>query len=65
MITLRPCQDQALADLWAWFERHGDGDPVIDASVGTGKSVMIAELCRRAVQAWPASRKWDVTGTVC
>lgn len=56
MLTLRPYQDQALADLWAWFEAHGDGDPIIEASVGAGKSVMIAELCRRAIEAWPATR---------
>ena len=43
MITLRPYQESALQDLWDWFERHDDGDPVVEASVGAGKSVMIAE----------------------
>ena len=56
MITLRPYQESALQDLWDWFERHDDGDPVVEASVGAGKSVMIAELCRRAVEAYPETR---------
>ncbi len=56
MITLRPYQESALQDLWGWFERHDDGDPVVEASVGAGKSVMIAELCRRAIEAYPETR---------
>lgn len=56
MIQLRPYQESALADLWTWFERHDDGDPIVEASVGAGKSVMIAELCRGAIAAYPATR---------
>ena len=56
MIQLRPYQESALADLWSWFEIHGDGDPIVEASVGAGKSVMIAELCRGAIAAYPATR---------
>lgn len=50
MIQLRPYQARVLDDLWSWFERHPDGDPIIEASVGAGKSVLIAELCRRALE---------------
>lgn len=56
MLTLRPYQEDALADLWSWFEHHEDGDPIVEASVGAGKSVMIAELCRRALEAYPETR---------
>lgn len=49
MLTLRPYQQRVLDDLWRWFESNGDGDPVIEACVGAGKSVLIAELCRRAI----------------
>lgn len=56
MIQLRPYQEAALSSLWTWFERHAEGDPIVEASVGAGKSVMIAELCRRALEAYPATR---------
>ena len=54
--TLRPYQAKALDDLWSWFTENPDGDPIVEASVGAGKSVLIAELCRRAIAAYPATR---------
>jgi DNA repair protein RadD len=56
MLELRPYQAKVLADLWQWFADHDDGDPIIEASVGAGKSVLIAELCRRALAEWPDTR---------
>lgn len=56
MLTLRPYQDRALADLWTWFETNDEGDPIVEASVGAGKSVLIAELCRRALADYPQTR---------
>ena len=56
MLTLRPYQSRVLDDLWRWFERNGDGDPLIEACVGAGKSVLIAELCRRAVEQFSDTR---------
>lgn len=55
-MQLRPYQERCLADLWAWFERHDDGDPIVEASVGAGKSVLIAETCRRAIGMAPETR---------
>ncbi len=55
-LVLREYQERCLADLFGWFERHPDGDPIVEASVGAGKSVLIAELCRRAIAAHPATR---------
>jgi DNA repair protein RadD len=49
VIQLRPYQQRVLDELWSWFEQHDDGDPVVEAAVGAGKSVLIAELCRRAL----------------
>lgn len=48
-IKLRPYQSRVLEELWAWFAENPDGDPIVEASVGAGKSVLIAELCRRAI----------------
>lgn len=56
MLTLRPYQEQALADLWRWFVEHDDGDPVVEACVGAGKSVLIAETCRRVLESDTGAR---------
>jgi DNA repair protein RadD len=47
-MQLRPYQQRALDDLWAWFLRHDDGNPIVEAVVGAGKSLMIAALAQRA-----------------
>jgi DNA repair protein RadD len=56
MLTLRPYQEKILDDLWNWFAQHSTGNPVIEASVGAGKSVLIAELCKRAIETYPGTR---------
>jgi DNA repair protein RadD len=55
-MQLRPYQEQVLSDLWKWFETHDEGDPLIEASVGAGKSLLIAEMCRRAIAEYPEPR---------
>lgn len=55
-MDLRPYQSRVLAELMTWFEQHPEGDPIVQASVGAGKSVLIAELCRRALTSWPDTR---------
>lgn len=56
MIILRPYQRAALDGLYAWFQRHPEGNPLVAAAVGAGKSVMIAALCQEAIQQWPETR---------
>ena len=46
--ALRPYQAKALDDLWTWFTEHSDGDPIVEASVGAGKSVLYHELRAQA-----------------
>ena len=53
---LRPYQTQAIDDLWAWFGRHPDGNPIMEAAVGAGKSVMIAALAKRVHNEAPGTR---------
>lgn len=55
-LTLRPYQSRVLEELWQWFAAHPDGDPIVEACVGAGKSVLIAELCRRAIAQHPGTR---------
>ena len=55
-LTLRTYQARALDELWGWFHEHDDGNPIVEASVGAGKSVMIASACQRADGEFPGTR---------
>jgi DNA repair protein RadD len=53
---LRDYQETVLQQLFAWFYQHPTGNPVVSVSVGGGKSVLIAEFCRRVITQWPNQR---------
>lgn len=55
-MELRPYQRTALDGLYSWFQRHPEGNPLVAAAVGAGKSVMIAALCQEAISQWPETR---------
>lgn len=55
-MILRPYQRAAIDNLWAWFGRHEEGNPIVAACVGAGKSVLIATLAREALTQWPGTR---------
>lgn len=46
---LRPYQRIGLDDLYQWFRSNPTGNPVVNACVGAGKSIMLAQLCHEAV----------------
>lgn len=54
-LTLRPYQEQATAALWGWLEAN-EGNPLVVASVGAGKSLMMAKFIRDCVEGWPDTR---------
>jgi len=56
MSTLRPYQQRALDQLYAWFEQHPEGNPCIVAPTGSGKSHMIAAFCKNALQDFPETK---------
>lgn len=56
MLTLRPYQERALNELYDYLDRHPTGNPIVNMCVGAGKSVVIAELCRRAIEQYPQTR---------
>ncbi|WP_131669219.1 DEAD/DEAH box helicase [Psychrobacter pygoscelis] len=56
MYQLRPYQERTLNELYDWLQRHPDGNPIVDACVGAGKSIIIAEFCRRAIEQYPQTR---------
>lgn len=47
-MKLRPYQERTLDELWTWFGKHNGGNPIVEACVGAGKSLMIAALAQRA-----------------
>lgn len=55
-MKLRPYQERALDELWTWFGKHNDGNPIVEACVGAGKSLMIAALAQRANAEFPGTR---------
>ena len=55
-MTPRPYQSRALDELWSWFGKHAGGNPIVEACVGAGKSLMIALLAQRAEQQYPGTR---------
>lgn len=55
-MQLRPYQSRTLDELWAWFTRHNGGNPIVEACVGAGKSLMIAALAQRADAELPGTR---------
>jgi len=52
---LRPYQQRALDQLYAWFESN-EGNPCLVLPTGSGKSHIIAALCRDALQNWPETK---------
>jgi DNA repair protein RadD len=52
---LRDYQKRAIDQLYAWFEK-GEGHPCLVLPTGSGKSHIIAALCKDALQSWPETR---------
>lgn len=55
-MILRPYQARAIAELWSWFASHPHEDPILEASVGAGKSLLIAAIAKRVVEEAPGAR---------
>lgn len=52
---LRPYQQKAIDDLYTWMSKN-DGHPCLVLPTGSGKSHIVAHLCKDAVQNWPDTR---------
>lgn len=55
MNTLRDYQRAAIDAVRAYWQ-DGGGNPLVEAATGTGKSVIIATLCRELLEQWPDLR---------
>jgi DNA repair protein RadD len=52
---LREYQRRAIDMLYAWLEKNA-GHPCLVLPTGSGKSHIVAALCKDAVQNWPETR---------
>jgi len=53
---LRDYQTRTIDQLYAWFEAGNRGNPCLVLPTGSGKSHIIAALCKDALQSWPETR---------
>jgi DNA repair protein RadD len=56
MKMLRDYQQRAIDDLYTWFSSNATGNPCLEMPTGSGKSHVVAELCKNAVKGWPDTR---------
>jgi DNA repair protein RadD len=54
-ITPRPYQSKAVEMTWEWL-RQNEGHPCLVLPTGAGKSIIIAMLCKDAIQGWPGTK---------
>jgi DNA repair protein RadD len=52
-VMLRDYQQRAIDQLYAWFEAGNAGNPCLVLPTGSGKSHIVAALCKNALQNWP------------
>ena len=53
---LREYQQRTIDQLYAWFSAGGKGNPCLVLPTGSGKSHIVAALCKDALQNWPETR---------
>lgn len=53
---LRDYQQRSIDQLYAWFAAGNEGNPCLVLPTGSGKSHIVAALCKDALQNWPETR---------
>lgn len=53
---LREYQQRAINMLYTWFDTGNEGNPCLVLPTGSGKSHIVAALCKDALQNWPDTR---------
>jgi|DEB0MinimDraft_10_1074344.scaffolds.fasta_scaffold01292_18 DNA repair protein RadD len=53
---LRKYQQKAIDDLYEWFRANKYGNPCIVLPTGSGKSHVVAAICKDAISQWPETR---------
>ena len=52
-VKLRDYQQRVLDALYVWFEKGNEGNPCAVMPTGSGKSHVIAAMCKDVVKKWP------------
>jgi DNA repair protein RadD len=60
-MRLRNYQDFATDSFFSYFGNGGTGNPIAALPTGTGKSLIIADFCRRALTSYPKTRILKLT----
>ena len=55
-MKLRDYQQRSIDDLYAWFNAGHEGNPCMVLPTGSGKSHIVAALCKDALQNWPETQ---------
>jgi DNA repair protein RadD len=55
-MMLRDYQSKTIEQLYAWFAAGNEGNPCLVLPTGSGKSHIVAALCKDALQNWPETR---------
>lgn len=55
-MKLRDYQQRAIDQLYDWFRAGNAGNPCLVLPTGSGKSHIVAALCKDALQSWPETR---------
>ena len=53
---LRDYQQRAIDQLYEWFSKNKEGHPCLVLPTGSGKSHIVAALCKDVLQSWPETR---------
>lgn len=56
MSKLRDYQKRSIDMLYDWFNANPTGNPCLNLPTGSGKSHIVAALCKDALQNWPETR---------
>ena len=63
MITLRDYQQKTNEMLTQWFVNNKTGHPCVVLPTGSGKSIVIADFCKTALEQWSSTRILMLTAT--
>jgi DNA repair protein RadD len=55
-MSIRDYQQRSIDELYRWFSNNQSGHPCLVLPTGSGKSHIIAALCRDALNNWPETR---------
>ena len=55
MLELRPYQRQSVDALWTYFANY-NGNPIVVLPTGCGKSLVLSQFCREAIEGFPSTR---------